>query len=129
MGAALGNHRHVCGGITPTDAVLRTGKIFTVIVCRYVNRQGSGRLEENAGGRSDKVAAVKANLGQCTTGNHTVFRKGFRLGREVEAGQCIAIGEGTVLDFFRICIEGSLLGIVKGLLTDGHQGRTEISAA
>ena len=46
----------------------------------------------------------------------------------MEAGQCIAIGEGTVLDFFRIRIEEGLLGIVKGLLTDGHQGRTEISA-
>ena len=104
------------------------GEIFAVIACRYVNRQGGGWLEENAGWRSGKVAAVKANIGQCTTGNYAVFRKGFHFGREVEAGQSIAIGEGTVLDFFRIRIEEGLLGIVKGLLTDGHQGRTKISA-
>ena len=63
MGAAIGNHRYVCGGITPTDAILRMGEIFAVIACRYVNRQGGGWLEENAGWRSGKVAAIKANIG------------------------------------------------------------------
>ena len=63
MGAVLGSHRHVCGGITPTDAILRMGEIFVIVVSRYVNRQGSSGLEQNTGRRGGKVTAVKANIG------------------------------------------------------------------